>query len=175
MRYVSVKASQAASRSKRTRHPSAIAMLTRASSEKRETLPRSRSFIRGWVTPQWLAASACVQPCCFTRAAIFCISSARDLRFAACSGVSAIASQMLAYFRLFSYRSSGQPAVFTISGRIYKEIFLLCRVVTLVTDANFPNGWRRAHRLKPVPPRSQRLCGVSVSSKEMLVLDTNLS
>ena len=36
-------------------------MLTSASSEKRETRPRSRSLIRGCVTPQRLAASACVQ------------------------------------------------------------------------------------------------------------------
>ena len=71
-------------------------MLTNASSEKRETRPRSRSLIRGWVTPQRLAASACVHAFCFRRAAIFCISSARARRFAACSGVSAMASQTLA-------------------------------------------------------------------------------
>src|ERR1039457_434554 len=87
---------QAASRSTRTRQPTAVAMLTSASSEKRETRPRSRSLIRGCVTPQRLAASACVQPCFFRRAPIFCISSARALRFAASSGVSAIASQTLA-------------------------------------------------------------------------------
>ena len=37
-------------------------MFTNASSEKRETRPRSRSWIRGFVTPQRLAASVCVQP-----------------------------------------------------------------------------------------------------------------
>jgi transposase-like protein len=68
-------------------------MLTSASSEKRETRPRRRSLIRGWVTPQRLAASACVHSCFFSSAAIFCIRSARALRFAASSGVSAIASQ----------------------------------------------------------------------------------
>jgi hypothetical protein len=52
---------QAASRSTRTRQPGAVAMLTSGSSEKRETRPRSRSSIRGCVTPQGLAASACVQ------------------------------------------------------------------------------------------------------------------
>ena len=98
-----LKAAQAASRSKRTRQPSAVAMLTSASSEKRETRPRSRSLIRGCVTPQCLAASACVQPFCFRRAAIFCISSARDLRFAACPGVSAIASQTLAKLLGFAH------------------------------------------------------------------------
>lgn len=64
-----------ASRSTRTRRPSAVAMLTSASSEKRGTRPRSRSFTRGAVTGQFRAASACVHPCCFTKAAICRINS----------------------------------------------------------------------------------------------------
>ena len=63
-----------------------------ASIEKRETRPRSKSFMRGCVTPHWPAASACVQPLYFTMAAICRISSARARRLAACSGVSAMAS-----------------------------------------------------------------------------------
>ena len=78
-----------------TRHPSAVAMFTSASREKRETRPRSRSFIRGCVTPQWLAASVCVHPRWFTSAAICRISSARAAKLAACSGVSAMASHTL--------------------------------------------------------------------------------
>src|ERR1039458_10182266 len=84
---------QAASRSTRTRQPSAVEMFTNASSEKRETRPRNKSLIRGCVTPQRLAASTWVQSCRFTKAAICCISSARARRFAACPGVSAMASQ----------------------------------------------------------------------------------
>jgi hypothetical protein len=43
---------QAACSSKRTSRPIAVAMLTNASREKRDTRPRRRSFMRGWVTPQ---------------------------------------------------------------------------------------------------------------------------
>ena len=86
----------AASRSTRTRQPNAVEIFTSASNEKRETRPRNKSFIRGCVTPQWLAASACVQSRRFTKAAICRISSARALRFAACPGVSAMAFQTLA-------------------------------------------------------------------------------
>ena len=71
-----------------TRRPMAVAMLTGASSEKRDTRPRNRSLIRGWVTPQWRLAFTftCVHPRFFTMASICCMSSAsRARRFAACS------------------------------------------------------------------------------------------
>jgi hypothetical protein len=54
-------------------------MFTNASSEKRETRPRSRSSIRDCVTPQWLAASAWVQPRCFTESPS-CRHAMRDAR-----------------------------------------------------------------------------------------------
>jgi hypothetical protein len=41
--------------SMRTRWPIAVAMLTSASSEKRDTRPRSMSFMRGWVIPHRVA------------------------------------------------------------------------------------------------------------------------
>lgn len=72
-----------------------MAMLTRASSEKRLMRPRSRSFMRGWVTPQRRAASACVQPLAVTRAESARASSARARRLAASCGVSANASKTL--------------------------------------------------------------------------------
>lgn len=78
-----------------TRRPSAVAIFTRASSENRDTRPRNKSFMRGWVTPQWVAASACFQFLALMIAAICRISSARAWRLAVCSGVSAIASHTL--------------------------------------------------------------------------------
>jgi hypothetical protein len=73
-----------------------VAIRTSASSENRDTRPRNRSLIRGWVTPQWVAALVCFQPSALMMAAICCISSARARRLAASSGVSAIASHTLA-------------------------------------------------------------------------------
>jgi hypothetical protein len=52
-------------------------MFTRASRENRDTRPRNRSLMRGWVTPQWVAASACFQSLSLMMAAICRISSAR--------------------------------------------------------------------------------------------------
>jgi len=46
--------------------------------------------------PRWLAAPTRVQSGRFTKAAICCIGSDRARRFAACRGVSAMASQTLA-------------------------------------------------------------------------------
>jgi hypothetical protein len=71
-------------------------MFTSASSESRDTRPRSKSLIRDCVTPQCLASSTCVHSLCLTNAAIYCISSARARKFAACPGVPATASQTLA-------------------------------------------------------------------------------
>ena len=68
-------------------------MFTNASKEKRETRPRSRSLMRGWVTPHCRAASSWVQPCFFTNSAICLINSALRRRLAACPGEAAIASQ----------------------------------------------------------------------------------
>jgi len=45
-------------------------MLASASSEKRDTRTRRRSCIRGWVIPQWRAASVCVQRFFLAMAAI---------------------------------------------------------------------------------------------------------
>lgn len=88
--------SQATSSPRCTRRPMAVATLTSASSENRDTRPRSRSFMRGCVMPHWAAASTCVHLLSFTIAAIYCINSARVRRLAACSGVSARASHTLA-------------------------------------------------------------------------------
>ena len=49
---------QAACSSMWTVRPIAVAMLTSASIEKRDTRPRSKSFMRGCVTPQRCAASS---------------------------------------------------------------------------------------------------------------------
>ena len=54
-------ADHAPSSSTWTRHPTAVAILTSASSEKRDARPRSRSFMRGCVIAQRRAASVCVQ------------------------------------------------------------------------------------------------------------------
>ena len=69
--------------------------LTALARENRDTRPRNKSLMRGWVTPQWVAASACFQSLALMIAAICRISSARAWRLAACSGVSAIASHTL--------------------------------------------------------------------------------
>jgi hypothetical protein len=99
---------QAASRFTFIRHPRAVEIFTSASSEKREIRPRSRSLILGCVTPARLAASACAHRRLPITAAICCISSARARRFAACPGVSAIASHTLAWLSLFSFHTSLQ-------------------------------------------------------------------
>src|ERR1017187_9907286 len=77
--------------------PRAAAMLTRASSEKRAMRPWRRSLMRGRVTPQRAAASTWAQPLRATRRAFCCNSVERSRRLAASSGVSASASQTLAY------------------------------------------------------------------------------
>lgn len=51
------------------------------------------SLMRGWVMPQRFAAAACVQPLSWVSEAILRINSARTLRLAASSAVSASASQ----------------------------------------------------------------------------------
>mgnify|MGYP007070997935 CR=1 FL=1 len=79
----------------RTGRPSAAAMFTSASKEKREIRPRSRSFIRGCVTPHVAPASACVHPFVSMTSVICRMSAARARKFAACSGVSANASHTL--------------------------------------------------------------------------------
>lgn len=104
---------QAASSSTCTRRPRAVAMFTRASSENRETRPRSRSLMRGWVTPQRAAASVCFQSLALMRAAICRTRSARARRLAACSGVSAIACHTLSKD---SIRSLGASQASGVSG-----------------------------------------------------------
>jgi hypothetical protein len=70
-------------------------VLTKASSEKREKRPHSKSLMRGYVTPQCFAAATPTQLLSSTTAVILSINCERRRRFAASSGVSAIVSYTL--------------------------------------------------------------------------------
>ncbi len=74
---------QAASSSTCKRQPRAVAMFTRASRENREMQSCAKPLMRGWVTPQCLAASTCIQPLSSMIALISGIRSERTRRFTA--------------------------------------------------------------------------------------------
>jgi peptidoglycan/LPS O-acetylase OafA/YrhL len=94
-------------RSKRTVRPIAVAMFTNASIEKRDTQPRSKSLMRGCVTPHWPAASACVQP----------LSLTRRLRLALGPRANTAGATTLVHDKHFTVASVGQVIDFIHSSR----------------------------------------------------------
>ena len=69
-------------------------MLTSASSEKHETLPRNRSLMRGCVRPHRLAAYCCVQPLDAIIALNLSIKTKRACVLAVAGGVSSVVGRL---------------------------------------------------------------------------------
>ena len=119
--------------------PAAVAKLTRVSRLKRSIRPRTRSEMRGWVTPSRRAVSAWLQPWLLMWPLSAVISPERSFMFSAAAGDCSIAFQTLAYVLRFMTGFFLQSAIAACDQiKVTLSCFLRLLLETVENDDRLP-------------------------------------